>query len=166
MIHPLNETFCLQWSEHRILLGKRTHVMGVLNVTPDSFSDGGRYLEFEKAVEHGLRMAGEGADILDVGGESTRPYSEGVSEQQEMDRIIPVIQSLAREIKIPISVDTLKARVAEEALRAGASMINDVSAFDYDPAMAPLAAKEGVPVVLMHMKGRPGPCRTTPCTTT
>jgi dihydropteroate synthase len=155
LTHRLNESFCLEWADHLLAFGRKTHVMGVLNVTPDSFSDGGRYLEWEKAVEHGLRMAGEGADLLDVGGESTRPYAEEVSEQQELDRIVPVIQSIAKEIKIPISVDTVKAGVAREALRAGACMINDVSALGHDPEMASLAATEGVPVVLMHMKGRP-----------
>ncbi|RJR42360.1 MAG: dihydropteroate synthase [Desulfobacteraceae bacterium] len=129
--------------------------MGVLNVTPDSFSDGGRYLEREAAVEQGLRMAAEGADILDIGGESTRPYAQEVSEQEELDRVIPVIHSLAREVNIPISIDTIKAGVAREALRAGACMINDVSALALDPAMAPLAAETGVPVILMHMKGIP-----------
>jgi dihydropteroate synthase len=129
--------------------------MGVLNVTPDSFSDGGRHFEWEAAVEHGLRMAKEGADILDIGGESTRPYADEVSEQQELDRVIPVIRSLAREVKLPISIDTVKARVAREALQSGACMINDVSALAHDAGMAPLAAEAGVPVILMHMKGTP-----------
>jgi dihydropteroate synthase len=152
---PSDDTFALQWQDKVLLLGKRTRVMGVLNVTPDSFSDGGRYLEYDAAVEHGLRMAGEGADILDIGGESTRPYADDVSEQEELDRVIPVIRSLSKEIRIPISIDTVKARVAREALQAGASMINDVSALAFDPAMATLAAETGVPVILMHMKGIP-----------
>ncbi|MBN1103523.1 MAG: dihydropteroate synthase [Deltaproteobacteria bacterium] len=129
--------------------------MGVLNVTPDSFSDGGRFLLRERAVEQGFRMAREGADILDVGGESTRPYAEEISEQEELDRVIPVIESLRRELRLPISIDTLKAGVAREALRAGASMVNDVSALRFDPELARVAAEAGVPVVLMHMKGTP-----------
>jgi len=129
--------------------------MGVLNVTPDSFSDGGRFLHPERAVEQGLRMAEEGADILDVGGESTRPYARHVSEQEELDRVIPVIQILRQELRIPISIDTVKAGVAQEALEQGAAMINDVSAFRLDPAMGRVAARAGVPVVLMHMKGTP-----------
>jgi dihydropteroate synthase len=152
---PPDETFVLEWPHHVLTLGKRTYVMGVLNVTPDSFSDGGRYIEREAAVEHGLRLASEGADILDIGGESTRPHATDVSEQEEMDRVIPVIKSIAKKVRIPVSVDTVKAGVARAALDAGACMINDVSAMSFDPAMAPLAAEAGVPVVLMHMKGTP-----------
>jgi dihydropteroate synthase len=129
--------------------------MGILNVTPDSFSDGGQFFDTRSAIERGLAMARQGADIIDIGGESTRPYSEGVSAGEEMDRVIPVIQALAGEIKIPISVDTLKAEVAQEALGCGASMINDVSALRGDPEMISVAARAGVPVVLMHMKGKP-----------
>lgn len=129
--------------------------MGVLNVTPDSFSDGGQFFDTEKAVEHGLAMAREGADFIDIGGESTRPYSDSVSTAEEMDRVIPVIQALVKEIKIPISIDTLKAEVAQEALKQGASMLNDVSALRSDPDMISVAAEAGVPVILMHMKGTP-----------
>lgn len=129
--------------------------MGILNVTPDSFSDGGLFLDKEKAVEHGLEMAREGADIIDVGGESTRPYSEEVPLDEELDRVIPVIEALSKEIEIPISIDTIKAGVAREALGAGASMINDISALRFDPHMASVAAEAGVPVILMHMKGTP-----------
>jgi len=136
--------------------------MGVLNVTPDSFSDGGLFFNWERAVERGLEMAAEGADIIDVGGESTRPYAEEIPEQEEMDRVLPAVQALARELKIPISIDTVKAGVAREALQAGASMINDVSALRLDPEMTPLAAKAGVPVVLMHMKGVPGDMQKNP----
>jgi len=152
---PSNELFVLQWSHHRLTLGRRTHVMGVLNVTPDSFSDGGRFFSWERAVEQGFRMAGEGADILDVGGESTRPYAKEVSEQEELDRVIPVIESLRGELNLPISIDTLKAGVAREALRAGASMVNDVSALRFDSELAHVASEAGVPMVLMHMKGTP-----------
>jgi dihydropteroate synthase len=129
--------------------------MGILNVTPDSFSDGGQFFDRQQAIEHGLLMAREGADIIDIGGESTRPYSEAVSAEEEMDRVIPVLQALAGEIKTPLSIDTLKAEVAQEALRCGASMINDVSALRWDPDMIRVAADAGVPVILMHMKGTP-----------
>lgn len=145
----------LKWNGHVLDLGRRTHVMGVLNITPDSFSDGGHYFETGRAIEHGIEMVQEGADIIDIGGESTRPYSESVSADEEIDRVIPVITALGKEIAIPISIDTCKARVAREALEAGASMINDISALRFDPEMAPTAAQAGVPVILMHMKGTP-----------
>ncbi|MBW1707701.1 MAG: dihydropteroate synthase [Deltaproteobacteria bacterium] len=130
--------------------------MGVLNVTPDSFSDGGHYFNPDKAVEHGLEMARDGADIIDVGGESTRPYAKEVSVTEEMDRVIPVIESLNKELSIPVSIDTYKSKVTLEALKAGASLINDISALRFDPDMASIAAETGVPVILMHMKGTPG----------
>jgi dihydropteroate synthase len=129
--------------------------MGVLNVTPDSFSDGGHFFHRDKAIEQGLSMAADGADIIDVGGESTRPYSTRISKEEELERIIPVIQGLRKEVKIPISIDTLKAEVAREALRAGASMINDTSALRSDPEMTSVAAVAQVPVILMHMRGTP-----------
>ena len=129
--------------------------MGILNVTPDSFFDGGKYIEKEKAVEHGIKMAEEGADIIDVGGESTRPYSKRISAEEEMERVIPVIEELSKQISIPISIDTYKSQVAKEAIKAGASMINDISAFRFDPEMPKVVAEAGVPVVIMHMKGRP-----------
>jgi dihydropteroate synthase len=129
--------------------------MGVLNVTPDSFSDGGKFLERKKAMEQGRRLAEEGADILDIGGESTRPGAKPVSEDQEAGRVIPVIEELSPRIPIPISIDTRKARVAERALEAGAEMINDISALRSDEKMAALVAKWKVPVVLMHMRGQP-----------
>ncbi len=129
--------------------------MGVLNVTPDSFSDGGLFYGPEAAVARGLEMASEGADIIDVGGESTRPFSGGVSSVEEIERVVPVIRKLSAEIRIPISIDTTKADVARAALDAGASMINDISALRFDPALAEVAAAAGVPVVLMHMQGTP-----------
>ena len=129
--------------------------MGILNVTPDSFSDGGRYIESNKAIEHGIAMTREGADIIDVGGESTRPYSQKITISEEMARVIPVIESLKREIDIPISIDTCKSEVAQEALKAGASMVNDISALRFDPQMPSVVAEAGVPVILMHMKGTP-----------
>jgi dihydropteroate synthase len=129
--------------------------MGILNVTPDSFSDGGCYFELDKAVDRGLEMAAEGADIIDVGGESTRPYSPRLSSGEEIDRVIPVIEALSKALPMPISIDTYKAEVAREALKAGASIINDISALRFDRQMASVAAKAEVPVILMHMKGTP-----------
>jgi len=129
--------------------------MGILNVTPDSFSDGGQYLELNKAIEHGLKMANDGADIIDVGGESTRPYSKKTSTNEEIDRVIPVIEILHKELSIPISIDTYKSEVAQESLNAGASMINDISALRFDPHMASIASNAKVPLILMHMKGTP-----------
>ena len=147
--------FLLSWWNHTLELGRRTHIMGVLNVTPDSFSDGGKYFQRDKAIAHGLSMAKDGADIIDVGGESTRPYSEKISAEEELDRVIPVIQALSKGVEIPISIDTCKAEVARQALKAGASMINDISALRFDPEMISVAAETGVPVILMHMQGTP-----------
>jgi len=137
-------------------LGSRTLIMGILNVTPDSFSDGGRYTSVEAAVAHARRMAEEGADIIDIGGESTRPGAEPVPLEEELRRVIPVVEAVRAELpRICISVDTYKAKVAEEALRVGADMINDVSALRFDTRMAEVAAEAGAPVVLMHMRGTP-----------
>lgn len=145
----------LSWDGYFLNLEMRTHVMGILNVTPDSFADGGRYLEAEKAVEHGIEMANQGADIIDVGGESTRPYSKKISANEEMDRVLPVIEALSRETSIPISIDTYKSEVAREAINCGAAMVNDISALRFDPHMAHVVSQAGVPVVLMHMQGTP-----------
>jgi dihydropteroate synthase len=152
----------LRWSNRILDLGRRTHVMGILNVTPDSFSDGGRYLDRDKAVDHGLSMARDGADIIDVGGESTRPSAEKISSDEELDRVISVIERICREVTIPVSIDTYKSAVAREALKAGASMINDISALRFDPHMAAVAARAGVPVILMHMKGTPETMQSNP----
>jgi dihydropteroate synthase len=133
----------------------RTLVMGVLNVTPDSFSDGGLFYDHERAIEHGMKLARDGADIIDIGGESTRPGSDPVPLEEEIRRVIPVIEALARELDVPISIDTCKAEVASRALDAGASMVNDVSALRFDPDMVRVVAERKVPVVLMHMKGTP-----------
>jgi dihydropteroate synthase len=130
-------------------------VMGVVNVTPDSFSDGGRYLAADAALEQALTLVREGAGIVDIGGESTRPGSEPVPAGEELRRIIPVIEALAGSVGVPISVDTMKADVAREALAAGAAIINDVSALRYDDAMADLVAETGCPVCIMHMQGMP-----------
>jgi len=129
-------------------------IMGVLNITPNSFSDGGQFFEPDKAIEHGLQMAADGAAIIDVGGESTRPGSEPVSPEQQIKRVVPVIKALCKEITVPISIDTCNLEVAEAALDAGAAMINDITALS-DERMGRLAAKYQVPVVLMHIQGTP-----------
>lgn len=147
--------FTLKWADHLLDLDTRACVMGVLNVTPDSFSEQGRFFDFHKAVEHGESMARAGADLIDIGGESSRPYSRRISEQEEMDRVVPVVEALSRRLHVLLSVDTYKARVAEEALKAGASIINDISALRFDAAMVGVAARAGCPVVLMHMQGTP-----------
>jgi len=149
------QNYTLEFNRFRLELGPETCIMGVLNTTPDSFSDGGRFDTLETAVAQGLNLAKGGAHILDIGGESSRPFSGSVSEQEELDRVIPVIEILVKEIDIPISIDTVKSNVARAALNAGATMINDISAFEKDPAMADLAAQKDVPCVLMHMKGTP-----------
>jgi len=136
-------------------LSNRGMIMGVLNVTPDSFSDGGQFFGTEPAVEHGIQMADEGADIIDVGGESTRPGAEPVSAEEELRRVIPVIDKLRPKIDIVISIDTSKADVARAALDAGAEMINDVTAGLGDKQMLPLAATRNAALVLMHMQGEP-----------
>ena len=136
-------------------LGERTHVMGVLNRTPDSFSDGGLYLNEGKALNRIREMVREGADIIDIGGESTRPGSMGVSLQEELDRTIPVIEKIADEIDVPISIDTSKPEVAREAIKKGASIINDITGFIGDPRMAEVAAEYDVACILMHIKGVP-----------
>ena len=139
----------------------RVRVMGIVNVTPDSFSDGGEHASIDAAVAHGLRLAEEGADILDIGGESTRPGAEEVSVQEELRRVIPVIEALARETSLPISIDTSKPEVMRAAVAAGAGMINDVCALRREGALD-AAAELGVPVVLMHMQGEPRSMQTAP----
>jgi dihydropteroate synthase len=133
----------------------RPLVMGIVNVTPDSFYDGGRYVTTDQAVGHALDLVEQGADILDIGAESTRPGAQPVDEQEELARVLPVVAELARQVTIPISVDTTKSRVARRVLEAGASIINDVSALRRDPDMAPVIARYGAGVVLMHMSGPP-----------
>ncbi len=134
---------------------RRCLVMGVVNVTPDSFSDGGRFLEPAAAVAHGLDLVDQGADLLDVGGESTRPGATDVPEAVELDRVLPVVSELARTAGVPVSIDTRKAAVAAAALDAGATMVNDVSAGRHDPDLLGVAAEAKVPLVLMHMLGTP-----------
>lgn len=139
----------------RIDLRQRTAVMGILNVTPDSFSDGGRFNTIDKALAHAMEMAEQGADIIDIGGESTRPGAAKVSAQEEIDRVVPVIEALVKRSDIPISIDTYKSQVAQSALVAGASIINDISGLRFDPQMAAVAAKHQAGVVIMHIKGTP-----------
>jgi dihydropteroate synthase len=139
----------------KLELGKRTLIMGIVNVTPDSFSDGGSFFSAELAVTHALQLVDEGADILDIGGESTRPFSEPVSESEELSRVLPVIEEISRRVDVPISIDTTKASVAQKAVAAGATLINDISALRMDPEIASIAAEYRVPLILMHMKGTP-----------
>jgi dihydropteroate synthase len=143
-------------------LPHRPLVMGIVNVTPDSFSDGGRFLDADAAVEHGLQLAAEGADLLDIGGESTRPYSEPVPAADELQRVLPVVERLVRQVRIPVSIDTGKAAVARAAIDAGAEIVNDVSGLTGDPAMIPLVVETGVGVCAMHMQGTPQTMQDTP----
>jgi dihydropteroate synthase len=136
-------------------LSRRPCVMGVLNVTPDSFSDGNRHFTAEKAVERAMEMEGEGADIVDIGGESTRPFARPVDEEEEIRRVIPVIERLAGRLKIPLSIDTYKSSVAEKALEAGAEIVNDISALMFDERMVDVVAAAGAGLVLMHTRARP-----------
>jgi dihydropteroate synthase len=138
-----------------IALGPRPALMGVINVTPDSFSDGGRFASVAAAVERGRQLVDSGADVLDVGGESTRPGADDVSEDEEIRRVVPVVRELAREGRAPVSVDTRRSRVAEAALDAGASMVNDVSGLDADPRLAAVVRAAGAAIVLGHMRGTP-----------
>lgn len=148
--------FDLEINGHKVRLGERTLIMGVLNVTPDSFSDAGRYLAPERAIEHGMEMVRQGADWVDVGGESTRPGSRPVSPEEELRRVVPVMRGLRKELRaIPISIDTTKAQVAEEAVRAGASIINDVSGLRFDPRIAEVARRYRTSLILAHLRGRP-----------
>lgn len=152
---PSSKPSCWMCRDRALALGPAAAVMGILNVTPDSFSDGGRYLDHAAAVRRGLAMAGEGAAILDVGGESSRPGAAAVPVDEELRRVVPVVAELARQTDCLISIDTTKAEVAEQALRAGAHIINDITALTGDPAMAGVARRHGAGVVLMHMQGTP-----------
>lgn len=151
----MRKRYRLEWNGRRLELGRRTCVMGIVNVTPDSFSDGGRFLDPDRAVAQGLHLAAAGADVLDIGGESTRPFSDPVPAASEMERVLPVIERLAAEVTVPISIDTMKAEVAARALAAGASIVNDVSALRHDPETGRVAARAGVPLIVMHMLGTP-----------
>lgn len=142
-------------SRRKINLGDKTLIMGILNVTPDSFSDGGLFYAQQKAVEHGLQIAAEGADIIDIGGESTRPGARSVTAGVELKRVLPVMESLVKQVKVPISIDTKKAQVAREAIAAGAEIVNDISALNGDKQMVTTIKETGAAVVLMHMRGTP-----------
>ncbi len=155
---PLNKRrqFVISVAGHKVRLGARTLIMGVLNVTPDSFSDGGRYLSPGRAVAHGLELERQGADWLDIGGESTRPGARPVTAEEELRRILPVIRALhCAQPRLPLSIDTTKAEVAREAVRAGAAILNDVSGLRFDPRLAEVARRFRTPLILMHLRGRP-----------
>jgi dihydropteroate synthase len=154
--------YTLSWGAHNLVLGERTAIVGIVNVTPDSFSDGGKFFSFETAVAQGIKLAADGADIIDIGGESTRPFSDPVPIDEEIRRVVPVIEELAKHVSIPISIDTTKAAVARRALDAGASIINDVGALRLDAELADVAAAYGVPVILMHMLGTPKTMQVSP----
>ncbi|MDP3048114.1 MAG: dihydropteroate synthase [Thermodesulfovibrionales bacterium] len=145
----------LTWQSFSLDFSKKTYLMGILNVTPDSFSDGGQYFDRGLAIKRAHEMVEEGADIIDVGGESTRPGSEPVPLQEEIARTIPVIEEISKKIKVPISIDTYKAEVAKRALDAGASIVNDISGLRFDPEMPKVVSQYKVPVVIMHIKGTP-----------
>lgn len=145
----------LEFCGRRLTLGKKTAIMGIVNITPDSFSDGGKFFRKEDALAHARQLVKHGADIIDIGGESSRPFSEPVSTKEELERVIPAIKALAGNIGVPVSIDTTKAEVASRAVKAGAEIINDISAMRFDPDMGKVAAATGAAIVLMHMKGTP-----------
>lgn len=143
-------------------MGQHTRIMGILNITPDSFSDGGKFFALDAALAQAEKMIAAGADIIDIGGESTRPFSAPVSIEEETQRVVPVIEYLSKKITIPISIDTTKSVIARRAVSAGASIINDISALRLDPDMAEVAAKNDVLLILMHMKGTPSDMQVSP----
>jgi dihydropteroate synthase len=149
----MREEYSWKLSRSVIPLGKRTAIMAILNVTPDSFSDGGMYFSVEKAISRGVEIEQEGADIIDIGGESSRPGSDAVPEEEELRRVVPVIEGLAKAVAIPISVDTYRAAVARRAIEAGAQIVNDISGFRFDDRMPEAVRKAGTGVVLMHSRG-------------
>ncbi len=154
--------YVLKFGGRQLELGARTCIMGVVNVTPDSFSDGGQYYQTEVAIAQALRLADEAADIIDIGGESTRPFSDGVSIEEECKRVLPVIEKVAEQVAVPISIDTTKSLVARKAIEAGASIINDVSALRFDAELAAVAVEFDAPLILMHMLGDPGTMQSAP----
>jgi dihydropteroate synthase len=145
----------LAWSNFYFDFSKKTYIMGILNVTRDSFSDGGLYFDKSEAIKRAFQMVEDGADIIDIGGESTRPGSEPITIEEELRRTIPVIEVLSKEVDVPISIDTYKSAVAKKALDAGASMVNDISGLRFDPEMSKVVSAYKVPVVIMHIKGTP-----------
>ncbi len=160
-VHP-RKCYSVRLRSKTLEMGLKTLVMGVVNVTPDSFSDGGKFADFENAAAGAARLIAEGADVLDIGGESTRPFSEPVSLDVELTRVIPLIRKIRESSGIPISVDTTKSEVARQAIEAGADIINDISALRFDPAMVDVAAATGAPLILMHMRGSPGDMQKNP----
>lgn len=151
----MNDNYSYQFGKKVYDLSTRTHVMGILNITPDSFSDGGKFMKLDAAVTHARQMEQDGVDFIDIGGQSTRPGAEEVSAEEELSRVIPVIKALAGDVKIPISIDTYRSRVADEALTSGALIVNDISAFNFDKEMAAVIAKHNATAVAMHIKGTP-----------
>ncbi|RME42193.1 MAG: dihydropteroate synthase [Deltaproteobacteria bacterium] len=149
------DRYVLHCRKSTLFLRERTHIMGILNVTPDSFSDGGRFLRPEAAIGRALEMIEEGADLLDIGGESTRPGAQPVDTATEIARVVPVVEAIAARTEVPISIDTTKAEVARRALEAGADIINDISAARFDPQIVEVAARFEAPMVLMHIRGTP-----------
>ena len=145
----------LSWANYSLDFSRKTYIMGILNVTPDSFSDSGLYFDKSAAIKRALRMVEEGADIIDIGGESTRPGSDPLAIEEEVRRTIPVVEALSREIAVPLSIDTYKSGVAKRALDAGASMVNDIGGLRFDPGMPKVVSDYKVPVVIMHIKGKP-----------
>ncbi len=152
---PPKKTHFLRCGEYTLNLGGRTHIMGVLNITPDSFSDGGKFLEPLHALKHAVKMVEDGADIIDIGAESSRPGAAPVDCQDELERLLPVLRLLVRELSVPISVDTYKAQVARVVLDLGVHIINDISGLSFDAQMAPLIAGYDAAVIIMHMRGSP-----------
>ncbi|MGA8074777.1 MAG: dihydropteroate synthase [Candidatus Acidiferrales bacterium] len=152
---PRRKQFKLHIPSRTLDLGERTLVMGVLNLTPDSFSDGGKFFSLNRAINAALAMEAAGADILDIGGESTRPGSNAVSPREELARVLPVLNRLSGRLKIPISIDTRRSAIAEAAIAAGAQIINDVTGLRFDPEIAGIACRNHVPLILMHMRGEP-----------
>ena len=151
----------IEWPKGKLDFSAGCLVMGVLNVTPDSFSDGGEFFDPDKAVEHGMQMAADGAAIIDIGGESTRPGSDSVSVDQQIQRVVPVIEALSKKTDVPVSIDTYKFEVAKAAVEAGAAIMNDITALS-DERMGELAAERQLPVVLMHMQGTPATMQNEP----
>jgi dihydropteroate synthase len=165
-MHPPSDTSPAQiWSlkSTTIRFAQTPTVMGIVNVTPDSFSDGGLFIETDRAIDHALKLASEGAGILDIGGESTRPYSQSVHQEDELKRVIPVIRGLAKQTDIPISIDTTKAHVARAAMDEGAQIINDVTGLEGDAKMIDVALSTGAGVCAMHMLGTPQTMQDDPC---
>lgn len=155
LAYAIRRPYVIALPNGRLTLGERTLVMGILNVTPDSFSDGGNFMDVDAAVEHAMRMEADGADLIDVGGESTRPGSAPIDADEERKRVEPVIRALAGRLRVPISIDTTRSTTAKAALDAGATLVNDVSGLRFDPAVADVAAESGAALILMHMRGTP-----------